>query len=59
MDERAMITATVTAFPSWKTLVHFCLQKKRSERRIFNTNSEKLQNHIEKQIILFKTTVYF
>ena len=59
MVERAMITATVTASPHWKTFIHFCLQKKRPERKNFNTNSEKLQNHIEKQIISFKTTVYF
>ena len=37
----------------WKTIVLFCLQKKRPEY----TNSELSQNRTEKEIISFKTTV--
>ena len=41
----------------WKTLVPFCLQKKKLEKSIFNTNSELSQNRTEKQIMPFKTIV--
>ena len=31
VDEKAMITTTLVSSCNWKTFVHFCLQKKRSE----------------------------
>ena len=55
VDERALITTTLISFCHQKTLIlPFCLRKK---SKIFNTNSELLQNHTEKQIMLFKTTL--
>ena len=56
-DERALIKTTLISSCYWETLVHFCLQKKRPEKRIFSTNSELSQNRTEKQIMLSKTTV--
>ena len=41
----------------WRTLVPFCLQKKRPEKCIFNISSELLQNRTEKQIMPFKATL--
>ena len=41
----------------WRTLVPFCLQKKRPEKCIFNISSELLQNCTEKQIMPFKATL--
>ena len=44
----------------WKTLENPCnilLVKGKTRKRIFNTNSELLQNRIEKQIMPFKRTV--
>ena len=55
VDERALITTTLISSCHWKILVPFCLRKTR--KRIFNTNSELLQNRTEKQIMPFKTTV--
>ena len=40
-----------------KTLVRFCLRKKRPEKNFFYTNSELSLNRTEKQIMPFKTTV--
>ena len=40
----------------WKSLVPFCLWKKRSENALLH-NSELSQNHTGKQIMPFKTTV--
>ena len=40
----------------WKTLVPFCLWKKRSENALLH-NSELSQNHTGKQTMPFKTTV--
>ena len=55
VDEKALITTTLISFCHQKTLIlPFCLQKK---SKIFNTKSELLQNHTEKQIISFKTTL--
>ena len=55
VDERAMITTAVTSSCHWKSLVSFCLRKKRKSN--FNINSELSQNDIEKQIMPFKATV--
>ena len=48
VDERAMITTTLIFSCHWKTLVPFCLRKKRPENAFFNTNSELSQNSAEK-----------
>ena len=56
VDERAMITTTLTSSCHWETLVHFCLGKKRSEKSSFNTSSELPQNRTQKQIMPVKTT---
>ena len=45
---------------SLETLENPCnilLVKEKTQKRIFNTNSELLQNRIEKQIMPFKRTV--
>ena len=57
VDERALKTTTVISSCHWKTLVPFCLQKEKTWKHIFSTNSELSQNCSEKQIKLFKTTV--
>ena len=44
-------------FLSLKNALPFCLQEKRSEKSIFNTKSELLQNRTDKQIMPLKTTV--
>ena len=51
-----MITTALTSSCHRKTLAPFCLQKKTS-KRIFNINSELLQNRTEKQIMPFKTAL--
>ena len=51
-----MITTTLRSSYRRKTLVPFCLRKKRAENAFF-TNSELSQNHTGKGIISFKTTV--
>ena len=56
-DEKAVITTTLISPCHWKTLVPFCLRKRRPENTFFNTNSELSQNRTEKQIMPFKTTV--
>ena len=43
VDERALITTTLLSSCHWKTLVPFYLRKK-TRKRIFNINSELLQN---------------
>ena len=43
VDERALITTTSISSCHWKTLVPFYLRKK-TRKRIFNINSELLQN---------------
>ena len=62
VDERALITTTLISSCLWKTLVPFCLRKKRPKNAWINawpnnTNSELSQNRTEKQIVPFKTTV--
>ena len=57
VDERALITARLICYCHWKTIVPFCLLKKRPEFWIFNTNSELSQNYSAKQIMPFKTTL--
>ena len=52
-----MITNALISCCHWKTLVPFCLQKKRPENAFFNTASELSQIRTEKQIMSFKTTV--
>ena len=52
-----MITTTLTSSCQWKTLVPFCLWKKKTWKSIFNTNNELLQHCTEKQVMPFKTTV--
>ena len=57
VDERALITTTLISSFHWKTLVTFCLRKKRREN-VFLTlivNYRKIAQKI--QIMLFKTTV--
>ena len=57
VDERALITTTLIFSFHWKTLVTFCLRKKRREN-VFLTlimNYRKIAQKI--QIMLFKTTV--
>ena len=51
VDERAMITTTLISFCHWKTLVPFCLRKKRAENAFLTLNSELSQNRAEKQIV--------
>ena len=55
VGERALIITTLISSCHWKTILPFCSRKKRPENQ--NTNSDLLQNLIEKQIMLFKTTV--
>ena len=57
LDERALKTTTLISSCHWKTRVPFCLQKKISEKGVFNTNSELPQNHTGKQIMPSKTTI--
>ena len=57
VDERALITMTLISSCQWKTLVPFCLRKKRPKNVFFNTYSELSQNRAEIQIMLFKTVV--
>ena len=52
-----MITTTLTSSYHRKTLVHFCLQKKKPENAFLTLNSELLQNRAEKQIMSSKTTL--
>ena len=61
-----MITTALTSSCHWKTLVPFCLRKKRPENafltlfkifKIYSHNSELLQNRKEKQIMPFKTAL--
>ena len=52
---KSTVTTTLISSCHWKILVPFCLRKTR--KRIFNTNSELLQNRTEKQIMPFKATV--
>ena len=47
VDERAMIKTTLMSSCHWKPLYCFAC----------NINSELLQNHTEKEIMPFKTTV--
>ena len=44
-----MITTALISSCHWKTVVPFCLQKKRP-KRTFNINSELSQNRTEKEI---------
>ena len=53
----ALITTTLISSCLWKTLVPFCLQKKRPENAFFSTNSELSQNRTESQIMPFKLTL--
>ena len=57
VDERAMITTTLISSCHWKTLVPFCLQKKRPENAFLTltVNYRKIV-HL-KQIMSFKTRV--
>ena len=57
VDKRALITATLISSCHWKTLVPFACEKKKTWKRIFNTNSELLQNLTEKQIMPSKTKI--
>ena len=50
-----MIKTTSMSSCHWKTLVPFCLQKTWSENPLLT--KLELQNHTEKQIMPFKTTV--
>ena len=54
VDKRVLIKTTLISSCHWKTLL---LAKEKIRKRIFNTNSELLQNRTEKQIIPLKTTV--
>ena len=54
VDERALITMILLSSCHWKTLVSFCLRKRKPE---INTNGELSQNRTEIQIMPFKTTV--
>ena len=47
----------INIFLSLKNTCTFLLAKKKTCKRIFNTNSELSQNCTEKQIMLFKTTL--
>ena len=51
-----MITTLISSSHR-KTLVPFYLQKKKTRKRIFNTNSELSQNRTEKRIMPSKTTM--
>ena len=56
VDERAMILMTPISSCHWKTLLPFCLRKKRLEDAFLTLTV----NHLlctEKQIVLFKTTI--
>ena len=53
VDERALIITTLTSSCPWKTLVPYCLRKKRPGKNcICNTNSELSQNRAEVYYIL-------
>ena len=52
-----MIKVTLISSCLWKTLVPFLLAKEKARKRTFNINSELSQNHTEKQIMPYKTTV--
>ena len=56
VEERVMITTTVTSSCQWKTLVPSFLLAN-DLRNVFNTNMELSQNRAEKRIVPFKTTV--
>ena len=52
-----MIKATSISSFHWKTLVPFCLRKKRPERTLLILTVKLLQNRTEKQNITIKKTV--
>ena len=53
-----MITTALTSSCHRKTLVPFCLRKKRPENAFFSIfNSELSQNRTEKRIMPFKTAL--
>ena len=54
---KEMIKITLMSSCHWKTVVPFCLRKKRSENALFNINSELSQSRTDKQIMTFKTAV--
>ena len=54
VDKRTLITMTLISSCHWKTLVRFCLRKKRPEICIFNINSELWQNRKEKKLCHLK-----
>ena len=57
-DEGATIKTTLMSSCHWKTLIcTFLPAKEKILKRTFNTNSKLSQNHTEKQIMPFKTTV--
>ena len=57
VDERAMITTTLTSSCHWKILVPCTSGKKRPKKAIFNNNSELSQYRTEKQIMPLKATL--
>ena len=61
MDERSLITVTLISSCHWKTLPFhwkiFFLAKEKTEKHIFNTNSELSQNCTEIEIMPCKTTI--
>ena len=57
VDERVLITTTLISSCHWKIILYLFACERKYLRRIFNTNSELLQNCTEKQIMPFKTTV--
>ena len=56
VDERALITTKIISSCHLKTLA-LLLAKEKTWKRVFNTDIELSQNHTEKQIIPFKTTI--
>ena len=57
VDERAMITTTLISSCHWKTLVPFCLQKKRPENAFLTLTVNYRKIVHQKQIMSFKTRV--
>ena len=55
VDERAMTAATFISLCHWKTVIPFCLQKKRPENAFLTLTVNYC--YTEKQIMPFKTTV--
>ena len=57
IGERALIAMILISSCYWKTLVHFCLRKKKTEKTFLTLNSELSQCCTEKKLMPPKTRI--